>query len=925
MTQPPRPHAAPPLTHDALCDQLSAGWARDEWWGRRWEARAWGRGLSLALSALAPALQPLTPSAPLSLEALEALLGPLAPTLRATAALALYGASEEGLRRRLYEELALDAEAERAWRGALAASARSPVAQETLTALSCTANGAPCPLTLSALTLLASAPASARLSEAGEPRAEGPLALAETLEAWRGGQRDAPIDAPPPLHGGPYERLVPLAARCAQGEWAEALASLNGLSPTARAALGPPAEALARSLAALTASPAEPPAPASAPAPDPKRRPPDDPLPLHAPHAPLIARAPTAGEQLGAWRLDGLISPLPTCYTWRAGRRRGSLYKEGALQWRLLAPEQEPHDYAPTTTAAVTGERSPLSDTALASQLTDLTAQPVEGLAPLLEWGWDEARALLYVIEDRLPGPSLLEAHQARPLTLGQLLSVGRALLTTLAALHARGYAHGNIKPESVLWSGRSWALCTPHLSPTLPPGARPGARLRGLWFTAPERRSRAPAPLKELQSADLYALGRLLEELRGEGLAGERPEQAAVATDLIADLTLPCASARGDAAALLATWGQPAERLLCAMGGEVSVERARDLSALIAQDGSGASHALLVSEETDPARAAWSPWWLSPKARALVRERLDASPPRSLNEALRGEVAPAPYLSLWRPDDLEGLTFRLIPPGTSRLNAVYGSAEPLWALTTPVTRDLWVSLMGTHGGLTGVNGAPVESVTWREAAQLCNALSARLGLPPAYEIAPLEPAAPATLSPAQEPIRGLGERDSTLLPLDASSVDGVTLIAGSRGARLPMVAEWVYLSLAGGVGPYAGELAPHEGIYGAEVAMGMIGAAGSRPANAWGLHDTCGLVWEWAHPDGACSVSDRGAPICGGGWLDAAVDCRATTIKRRQPRERSFEQGVRVVIPAPPQSPAAPPPRAPRATPPDAAPGHHA
>jgi len=147
--------------------------------------------------------------------------------------------------------------------------------------------------------------------------------------------------------------------------------------------------------------------------------------------------------------------------------------------------------------------------------------------------------------------------------------------------------------------------------------------------------------------------------------------------------------------------------------------------------------------------------------------------------------------------------------------------------------------------------------------------------------------------------VRGLGERDRTLLPLDDASVDGVTLLPGARGARLPMVAEWVYMALAGGEGPYAGEAAPHAGVYGAEAAQGMIGAAGARPANAWGLHDACGLVWEWAHPDGACSVSDRGAPICGGGWLDPAAECRASTVKRRNPRERSFEQGLRVVIPA--------------------------
>jgi len=39
--------------------------------------------------------------------------------------------------------------------------------------------------------------------------------------------------------------------------------------------------------------------------------------------------------------------------------------------------------------------------------------------------------------------------------------------------------------------------------------------------------------------------------------------------------------------------------------------------------------------------------------------------------------------------------------------------------------------------------------------------------------------------------------------------------------------------------------------------------------------------------------------PIAGGGWLDDDEACRSTHIKRRNPVERSVEQGFRVVIPA--------------------------
>jgi len=118
----------------------------------------------------------------------------------------------------------------------------------------------------------------------------------------------------------------------------------------------------------------------------------------------------------------------------------------------------------------------------------------------------------------------------------------------------------------------------------------------------------------------------------------------------------------------------------------------------------------------------------------------------------------------------------------------------------------------------------PVETVSWLEAAQFCNALSASEGLTPAYTI----------------------------------SGDDVTWDSAADGYRLPTEAEWEYACRAGTVTSYAdGQielgssscyLEPHLDLMGwyCHNAMQHPQQVATLLPNDWGLYDMHGNVWEW-------------------------------------------------------------------------------
>ena len=130
--------------------------------------------------------------------------------------------------------------------------------------------------------------------------------------------------------------------------------------------------------------------------------------------------------------------------------------------------------------------------------------------------------------------------------------------------------------------------------------------------------------------------------------------------------------------------------------------------------------------------------------------------------------------------------------------------------------------------GESNTDQRPVEQVSWEEAMEFCHRLSKRTG----------------------------------------------------RTYALPSEAQWEYACRAGTTTPFhfgdtiSPELANYRGdIAYADGAQGVYREqttpVGMFPANAWGLHDMHGNVWEWCLDEWHDSY--EGAPTDGRAWLDAA------------------------------------------------------
>ena len=183
-----------------------------------------------------------------------------------------------------------------------------------------------------------------------------------------------------------------------------------------------------------------------------------------------------------------------------------------------------------------------------------------------------------------------------------------------------------------------------------------------------------------------------------------------------------------------------------------------------------------------------------------------------------------------------------------------------------PVTQEQWQAVMGNNPShFQGERNLPAETVSWED---------------------------------CQDFIKKLGEKDK-------------------KPYRLPTESEWEYACRAGTTTPfYFGEtISPKQVNYNGNYPYGngkksefrqKTTPVGTFPANAWGLFDMHGNVWEWCqdwygdYPSEDIEdpmVLERGQyrVLRGGSWCSNAFNCRAADRYSYVPVYRNVNWGCRL------------------------------
>ena len=174
---------------------------------------------------------------------------------------------------------------------------------------------------------------------------------------------------------------------------------------------------------------------------------------------------------------------------------------------------------------------------------------------------------------------------------------------------------------------------------------------------------------------------------------------------------------------------------------------------------------------------------------------------------------------------------------------------------TTEVTQAQWQAVMGNNPSYFNGDDLPVELVLWHDATEFCRKLSEKEG----------------------------------------------------KRYRLPTEAEWEYACRAGTTGPYAGTL--DSMAWYTSNSGDKTHPVATKQANAWGLFDMHGNVWEWCQSqykgypyrgdDGRESLVDKTVlrVLRGGSWTTLPRGCRSAGRSWGSPSHRNYGLGFRVCL----------------------------